>query len=71
MYSTAETLTQGMKCLTDGLGIVETERFISIVLREQTDYTKWRQQYFDSMSDDEIENEITSFAQKHPDAFVN
>ena len=70
MYNTDETLTQGMKCLTDGLGIVGTERFISIVLREQTDYTKWRQQYFDDMNDDEIENDIANFAQKHPKAFA-
>ena len=69
MYNTAETLTQGMKCLTEGLGIVETERFISIVLREQTDYTKWRQQYYDGMTDDEVEEDITSFAQNHPKAF--
>ena len=69
MHNTAETLTQGMKCLTEGLGIVETERFISIILREQTDYTRWRQQYYDAMSDDEIEREITGFTQNHPKAF--
>ena len=69
MYNTAETLTQGMKCLTEGLGIVEAERFISTILREQTDYTKWRQQYFDDMSDDEIEEDIANFTQKHPKSF--
>ncbi|MBQ9512404.1 MAG: hypothetical protein IJR58_04355 [Lachnospiraceae bacterium] len=69
MQNTAETLTRGMKCLTDGLGIVETERFISIVLREQADYTKWRQQYYDDLSDDEIEYDITNFTQNHPKSF--
>ena len=67
--NTAETLTQGMRCLTKGLGIVEAERFISLVLREQADYTTWRQQYFDSMSDTETENDISEFARKHPKAF--
>jgi len=67
--NTAETLTRGMRCLTQGLGIVEAERFISLVFREQADYTAWRQQYFDSMSDTEIEKDISEFARKHPKAF--
>ncbi len=69
MYSTAETLTNGMQCLTKGLGIVEAERFISIVLREQTDYTKWRQQFFGNMTDNEIEADIDDFVKSHPKAF--
>ena len=69
MKNTAETLTQGMRCLTEGLGVLETERFISIVLREQTDYTEWRQQYFDSLRDDEIENDMIRFAREHPKSF--
>ncbi len=69
MYSTAETLTNGMQCLTKGLGIVEAERFISIVLREQTDYTKWRHQFFGNMSDNEIEADIDDFVKSHPNAF--
>ncbi len=69
MYSTAETLSNGMQCLTKGLGIVEAERFISIVLREQTDYTKWRQQFFGNMSDNEIEADIDDFVKSHPKAF--
>jgi hypothetical protein len=33
----------GMKALYDQLGIVEAERFISVLLREKFDYTQWRQ----------------------------
>lgn len=62
-------MTQGMKCLTKGLGIVEAERFISAILREQTDYTKWRQQYFGDMSDEEIEEDIANFTPKHSKSF--
>jgi hypothetical protein len=32
----------GMKILIDQLGNVEAERFVSILLREPFDYTKWR-----------------------------
>jgi hypothetical protein len=36
----------GMKVLSETLGVVEAERFITIILREQFDYTKWRQDLF-------------------------
>ena len=32
----------GMKILIEQLGIVNAERFISILLREPFDYTEWR-----------------------------
>jgi hypothetical protein len=32
----------GMKILIEQLGNVEAERFVSILLREPFDYTKWR-----------------------------
>ena len=67
--NTAETLSRGMECLTEGLGIVGAERFISVVLREQADYTKWRQEHYDSMDDGEIERDMDQFAQNHPKAF--
>ncbi len=33
----------GMKALSDRLGMVDAERFISVLLREKFDYTEWRQ----------------------------
>jgi hypothetical protein len=35
-----------MKVLSETLGVVEAERFITIILREQFDYTQWRQDLF-------------------------
>jgi hypothetical protein len=32
----------GMKVLIEQLGNIETERFVSILLREPFDYTEWR-----------------------------
>lgn len=33
---------EGMKVLTEHLGLVKAERFISLLLRESFDYTKWQ-----------------------------
>ncbi|MDY6290939.1 MAG: hypothetical protein SPL86_05590 [Succiniclasticum sp.] len=43
----------GITCLLENLGTVQTEKFISILIRERSDYTKWRQRYFGAMSDEE------------------
>ena len=37
---TNEILNNGMECLTEELGIVEAQRFISIIKREQIDTNK-------------------------------
>jgi len=34
-----ELMSRGMECLTETLGVVEAERFISLVIRERFDYT--------------------------------
>ena len=39
----AQLRIDGMQALYDRLGMVEAERFISILLREKFDYTAWRQ----------------------------
>ena len=44
--SSAEIMDKGINCLIDNLGSVEAEYFISTLLREKGDYTKWRQKYF-------------------------
>jgi len=36
----------GMKILKENLGLMEAERFITLILREPFDYTKWRQKNF-------------------------
>ena len=41
MDSTMEIMNKGINCLIQQTGVVETEKFISIINREQFDYTKW------------------------------
>ncbi len=42
MRSDEEILSCGVQALMDALGDVEAERFITLIHREQFDYTKWR-----------------------------
>jgi hypothetical protein len=36
-----------MECLINKFGVLETEVFISNLLREPFDYTEWQSEYFD------------------------
>ena len=56
---TNEILNNGMECLTEELGIVEAQRFISIIKREQIDYAKWLDTYFNEIASNEL-NETNS-----------
>lgn len=64
--STAEIMDRGINCLLEKLGAVETERFISVIIREKSDYTKWRRQYFDNMSAEDFNNAAVAYAKAHP-----
>jgi hypothetical protein len=47
----------GMEILIDKLGLYESERFITLMLREPFDYTKWHgmwQSQFDDMSVEDV-----------------
>jgi hypothetical protein len=46
----------GMKYLAEKLGIVDAERFISLIIKEPFDYTVWHRSQFTGMSVREISN---------------
>lgn len=48
--------TEGMKILLEGLGKVDAERFISLIIKEPFDYTKWQQDLFSGLSVRELSN---------------
>ena len=66
MDSTMEIMTKGINCLIQQMGIVETEKFISIINREQFDYTKWQQHLFEDMTLEEINEAAADFAKNNP-----
>lgn len=64
--TTSEIMRKGMECLTQQMGIVEAEQFISVIIREKFDYTKWQRGYFDRKTPGEISREASDFEQAHP-----
>ena len=65
MLSDKEIMTRGMKLLEENLGDLETERFISNLMQEgrnsPTDYTEWRHNYFDKMTDKEFLEDLNRY----------
>ena len=51
----------GMRILGEHLGMVEAERFISIILREPFDYTQWRQGLFQGVPLDKFLNDAMQY----------
>ena len=45
-----EVIDRGLRCLSANMGVRETEIFISTLLREKFDYTRWRQSFVDSIA---------------------
>ena len=66
MCNTIDIMNRGMECLTDSLGVVEAERFISFIIKEKFDYTKWQRQYFDAMPSGEFHEKALEYAVDHP-----
>jgi len=50
-------INTGMKILIEKLGNVNAEKFISLIIRESFDYTKWQRDLFEGMSIEEISDE--------------
>jgi len=50
--------------LTQHLGLVEAERFITLIQREKLDYTQWRQNLFTGLSGKEISRQAMELYQR-------
>ena len=57
--------TEGMKLLLEGLGKVDAERFISLLIKEPFDYTKWQRDLFDGMNVRELSKDAMNFVTEH------
>ncbi|MCL2860196.1 MAG: hypothetical protein FWF46_06565 [Oscillospiraceae bacterium] len=54
-------IDEGTKILTKALGKVEAERFITLIIKEPFDYTKWRKNLYEDMSIDELSDKAMEF----------
>ena len=66
MTANMELVAKGMDILVRELGIIEAERFISIIIRERFDYTKWQREYFDQKTPEMISQEAEAYELAHP-----
>lgn len=69
MKADTEIKVRGFEILSKHLGLVDAERFLSLVQREKFDYTKWRQTLFGDMSGEEISRFAMEF-KKHKDCSI-
>jgi hypothetical protein len=51
--------SKAMEVLVQSIGVLETERFITLILKEPFDYTKWR---MDNLSSDITVDELNKQA---------
>ena len=66
MDSMMEIMNKGINCLIQQMGVVETEKFISIINREKFDYTKWQRHLFEDMTLEEINKSAAVFSKNNP-----
>jgi hypothetical protein len=61
MRTTATILNDGMDCLLEKLGVLETEIFISHLLREPFDYTAWQKEHYANISVQELNRKAVEY----------
>ncbi|MBQ6503997.1 MAG: hypothetical protein IJI57_08820 [Flexilinea sp.] len=61
-----EILNDGVNWLRQKFGDVGTEMFISMIIREKFDYTRWRKQFFGDKTVSEINEEAAEYSRNHP-----
>ena len=61
MRNTTVILNEGMNCLLEKLGVLETEIFISHLLREPFDYTAWQKEHYADISVRELNQKAVDY----------
>ena len=56
--------SEGMRVLLENLGKVDAERFISLIIKEPFDYTKWQKDLFGNISVRDLSRNAMAAAQE-------
>ncbi|UQZ89070.1 hypothetical protein C4J81_07605 [Deltaproteobacteria bacterium Smac51] len=64
MRSDALLKHEGMRILSEQLGLVEAERFIALMRREAFDYTEWQRDLFKDVPLDKLLNDAARHRQQ-------
>ena len=66
MRSTSVIKKEGLECLIKTLGDLETEIFISSLIRDSFDYTEWQRNYFERYSLNDFLGKAAEFDKTQP-----
>ena len=61
MITDTEIKIKGIRVLMESLGEIEAERFISLIMREPFDYTKWQRSLWTEKTVTEISSSAMRF----------
>ena len=68
MITDTEIKTEGFKALANALGDVQAEKFITLIMREPFDYTKWQKKLWPEKSVSEISKAAMAFRAEQKNA---
>ena len=66
MITDTEVKMKGIKALTESLGNVDAERFITLIQREPFDYTKWQRTLWEGESVADISRNAMGIIENSP-----
>ncbi|MDR0321308.1 MAG: hypothetical protein LBI28_07375 [Treponema sp.] len=66
MGDTAVIMEKGANALLKTLGVLDTEQFISTLLKEPFDYTEWAREYFSNYDPDQFLKDAVEFDKNNP-----
>jgi len=64
MKSDATIKKEGIEALKQKLDSLEIEKFLTLMKREQFDYTKWRKNLFEDMTIEELAEKADKYSEK-------
>jgi len=66
MGNTAIVMEKGINALLENLGVLDTEQFISTLLKEPFDYTEWSREHYAGVSLSEFNQRAVEFDKANP-----
>jgi hypothetical protein len=66
MSNTSVVMSKGIKILLKHLGVLDTELFISTILKEPFDYTEWSRGYFADYEPERFLYEAVEYDKNNP-----
>ena len=66
MFTDEEVRKKGMDALMGTLGFIDSQRFISLIIKDSGDYTMLRRTLYDDMTADDVFKMASQYMKEHP-----